>query len=362
MTMRTDILSRFSGEGEAKPLYLPDLTLWYGWHHSRGTLPDQWEGYSLPEVAQAMGAPVFLVARPWREETLGLGIHTTEGDGERVIRSETSLGTLIARWTIGPDGDWWQAEYPVKTGEDLAAALELVSARTYVLDTSELHRMEAAVGEDGVLAIEIPRRPFSDLLHQLLGWSEGLMFLADSPSIVAEIIAALEAKLQEFVEQVSQLPGQVILSPDNLDGQYISPRVFQQYLAESYRLTADVLHRHSKQLLVHVGGPIRHILALLAQSGVDAIEGVAGPPQGDLSLAEAREVVGPGLTLWGGIPQDFLSQTHEWDKFESTVMHATQEAQGNSRMILGVADRVPVNAELARLEAIPSLVERASSA
>jgi hypothetical protein len=30
----------------------------------------------------------------------------------------------------------------------------------------------------------------------------------------------------------------------------------------------------------------------------------------------------------------------------------------DSRMILGVADRVPVDAEVSRLEAIPSLVER----
>jgi hypothetical protein len=63
---------------------------------------------------------------------------TTEEDGKRVVRSETSAGTLVARWTLlGHGGDWWQTEYPVKTKEDLAAALELVQSKSYVLDTSD---------------------------------------------------------------------------------------------------------------------------------------------------------------------------------------------------------------------------------
>ena len=42
-------------------------------------------------------------------------------------------------------------------------------------------------------------------------------------------------------------------------------------------------------------------------------------------------------------------------------MQAAQEAMGDRRMILGVVDRVPVDADLRRLEVIPSLVERAWS-
>jgi hypothetical protein len=243
---------------------------------------------------------------------------------------------MVARWTLGPDDDWWQTEYPVKTKADLAAALELVQARSYVLDGDDLARLEATVGEEGILAIEIPRRPYSDLLHEFLGWSEGL-FLVD------------------------ELPGHVVLSPDNLDGQFIPPPTFQAYLADSYRLTADVLHQRNKHLLVHVGGPIRHLLTPLAEAGVDGIEGIAGPPQGDVSLAQAREIAGPDVTLWGGIPQDFLPDTHDRGRFEAAVMQAAQEAKGDSRMILGVADRVPVDAELSRLEAISSLATGSAS-
>ena len=92
---------------------------------------------------------------------------------------------------------------------------------------------------------------------------------------------------------------------------------------------------------------------------MDGIEGIAGPPQGDLTLAQAREIAGPELTLWGGIPQDFLPGTRKREQFEASVAQAVQEASGDDRVILGVADRVPVDAELSRLEAVPSLIERA---
>jgi len=357
MTRKAEILARFSGEADGLPMYLPDLTLWYDWHRTRDTLPDGWQDYSLAQVARAMGAPVWWVARPWRVETpSSVEILRTEEDGKRIVRSQTSSGSLVASWTLmGTDGDWWQTEYPVKTKEDLVAALELVNARTYVLDTSKLARMEAMVGDNGVLAIEIPRRPYSDVLHELLGWSEGLLLL-NEPA-VEQIISILESKLQRLVQEVAELAGPVVLAPDNLDGQFIPPGAFKAHMADSYRVTTETLHQHDKYLVVHVGGPIRHLLAPLAEAGVDGIEGVCGPPQGDVTFAEAREIAGPALTLWGGIPQDFVHDTHDREEFETAVASAAQEAAGDGRIILGVADRVPVDADLGRLEAIPGLIE-----
>jgi hypothetical protein len=354
MTLQNDILSRFSGRARGEPLYLPDLTLWYGWHRERGTLPAPWADYTLPQVARAMGVPAWLVARPWRVEAPGVPVESTEREGERITRWETAAGTLSARWTIGPDGDWWQAEHLVKGTADLAAAVELARARRYVLDAAPLAALRDAVGDDGIVALEIPRRPYSDLLHDFLGWGEGL-FLLGEPA-VAEILEALEGALHPFVEQVVQLPGEIAFSMDNLDGQYISPRAFQQHLAASYRQTAEVAHRQGKVLLVHAGGPTRHLLAPLAAAGVDGVEGIAGPPQGDASLAAARALAGPAFTLWGGIPQDAVLPTVDRSAFEAAVGAAVREAAGDARAILGVADRVPVDANMERVQAVASWI------
>ncbi|MBN1221400.1 MAG: hypothetical protein JXM69_20925 [Anaerolineae bacterium] len=354
MTLKADILARFAGEGDERSFYLPDLTLWYTWHQRKQSLPAKWQDCSLPEIARSMGVPGWLTATPWRVEAPGIDITTSENEQERVIIAATSTAKLVWRWQVGPDGDWWQTEYPVKTVDDLPALLELAQARIYVLDATGLAELESAAGDDGLLALEIPRRPYSILLHEFLGWGDGLLLLNEP--LLDEIVAILETKTHEFVREMVQLPGQIILSPDNLDGQFISPPVFQAYLADSYHLTADELHQHDKYLLVHVGGPIRHLLAPLAETGIDGLQGIAGLPQGNASLIQARGLTGPDITLWGGIPQNFLLDTHPREEFEAAVAQAAQDAAVDNRMILGIADRVPAQAELSRLEAIPELV------
>ncbi len=355
MTRKAEILARLIGQGNDSLLYLPDLTLWYPWHKKQGTLPEKWRGMSMAQITRSLNLPVWQPVRPWRLETPGVKISTVEENNERVIKTEAPSGTLIARWIVGPDGDWWQTEYPVKTEADFAAALELAQARTYVLDPAPLQQAQTEVGNDGVVAIEIPRRPWSDILHEFLGWSEGLMFLTEP--VIAEINAALEVSLQKLVAEIAVLPETVVLSPDNLDGQFIPPRTFDEFLTGSYRQTAETLHQHGKLLVVHVGGPIKHILPKLAQSGVDCIEGVCGPPQGDVSLAEARQLAGPELTLWGGLAQDFLLDHHDEATFAEAVAQAAQAAQADPRAVLGVADRIPVEAMSSRLEAIGNLLE-----
>lgn len=360
MTGKEDLLKRFSGEATGDPLYLPDLTLWYEWHRTRGTLPESWRESSLPQIARTLDAPVWLPAQPWRIVTSGIKVETVETADERTITYEMSDRTLVARWTLGPDGDWWQTEYPVKSEQHLEAAVELIQSRTYVLDPSRLPDLRADVGEAGIVALALPKRPYSELLHEFLGWSEGLLLLGEPE--VGKMLTLLESKLQGLVDQLTDLPGHIALSPDNLDGQFISPGAFERYLAGSYRRTAQILHGCGKRLVVHVGGPIRRLLKPLSTTGVDAIQGICGPPQSDVSLSETRKIVGPEITLWGGIPQDVMLETHQWGRFEEAVAQAAEEAIGDPRVILGVADRVPVHARLDRLEALPGLLDRPSMA
>ena len=119
MTLRSDILARFTGEGGAAPLFLPDLTLWHAWHRERDTLPPAWRDFTLPQAARHLNAPIWAVVRPWQATTPGVITTSEESVVERVIRHETPFGTLTTRFTRGPDGDWWLTEYPVKSTDDL---------------------------------------------------------------------------------------------------------------------------------------------------------------------------------------------------------------------------------------------------
>jgi len=355
MSWHSEILRRFRNvptATETTPLLLLDMTLWHQWHHSRGTLPADF-GPTLPDAYRALGTAVWAPFRPWRVAYEGVDVTTEKTAEAHDIRYRVQGRTLLARWTRGPDGDWWQEEYPVKSLDDLRLAVEIAASRRYVINTEGLDAWRASVGEDGVVPLELPMQPYSDLLHTLVGWGEGLLLMRGAgKDLVNTIIAELEAKLRALVPQIAALPGDLLLAADNLDGQYISPRIFGEHLAQSYAATAASAHESGKHLVVHIGGPGRRLAPLLAEAGVDAIQGVSGPPQGDATLTEARESCGPEVVLWGGVPQDLLSMAREYEMFERSVREVVDVAAGDSRVILGVADRVPPQAELERLKAL----------
>ena len=339
-----------------KPLYLPNLTLWYSWHKNQGTMPERWAGMTLPQICADLGVPTWDVARPYVLDPGNAIIETEEADGKRVTHYRAASGTLVDRWELGPDGDWWQTEYAVKDQADLAILLEIVEERSYRLDASWVVGKQAAVGAKGMVGIELPRRPFSQIFLEWLGWGDGLMLLWDAPDLIDQILGVLETKIQVLVAELAEVDSPIVMSPDNLDAQFISPPFFTQYLAASYRKSAELLHEQGKILLVDTGGPIQKLLKPLADCGVDGVQGVSGPPQCDATLAEARQLVGPDFTLWGGIPQDALLADFPIGQFESVVKQAALEASEAGRAIIGVADRVPTLTDIERLLTVPVLI------
>jgi len=356
MITKAEFATLLAGASLDRVEFMPDLTLWYDWHSQRDSLPPRWCGASLSRIAEDLGVAAWHTSRLWRIETPGIDIETSQTDQERVTRCHTRTGTLTSRWAIGPDSDWWQTEYPVKSSTDLQAALELVEARTYIVNTSPRSPEQEQVGSDSILALELPKRPYSELLHDFLGWSEGLMLLGE-PTVL-QILAVLEAKLQQLVAEIGQLAEQVILSPDNLDGQFISPRAFRTHVAASYRHTTQTLQEKGNRLIVHIGGPVKRLMTELTNSGIDGFEGISGPPQSDLTLTQARAATGPGPALWGGIPQDFVLPTYSRQELQAAVEEILKAARDDKRMIVGIADRVPVNADPARLEELANLIQQ----
>jgi hypothetical protein len=333
----------FGGSGSSSR-FLPDLTLWYRWHASRRTLPAPWKGMQLEDVCASLGVPCWRPRSPWRQETPGVEVTTTEGAAERVTTWKTPAATLVSKWTLGPDGDWWQAEYPVKSAADLGPALEVARARRYVLDPARLSAGESP----GIL--ELPLRPFSEVLHSFIGWTEGLMLLFEAPEEIQAVVDALEERFHALAAGLAGLSPAAVLSPDNLDGQFISPPLFEEHMQGSYARSAAVLHAAGAKLVVHVGGPVRGLLPGLAAAGVDAIEGICAAPQSDAGIVEARSLCGPGPVLWGGVAQDALLASQSEESFTAEMERAAAEAAADGRAVVGVADRVPVEAVPARLE------------
>jgi len=354
MDYKKNILSRFGDTGIKQPLFMPDLDLWYRWHKERGTLPQGLEKCSLVEIARELNCPPWVVIIPWQLEFQGIEVSREEVDGVRIIQYHTSAGTLTEKWSLGADGDWWQSEYPVKKIEDLDAAEILINAKTYQMDRIsgfEPNNLEI------IDVAKLPMSAYADMLHTIIGFSEGFMLLLGAGKArLTEMLSIFETKRKQYIQDIANLPTSMILAPDNLDGQYISPKVFKDHYLESYQETAKVLHEHDKKLVVQVGGNCKHILPLFAKAGIDGVLGISGAPQSNATLEEARELGGPGITLLGGIPQDYLVETHDESFLEKSIEEAMTSARKDQRTIIGIADHVPVETEFARLKKVAALI------
>ena len=320
-----------------------DLGLWYSRNTERGSLPGRYHTWSLQDIYNDLGLVPWIIKRPWSVSYDGIGYSETRNSASRTRNWQTPEGSLTARWELGPDGDWWQTEYPVKEAADLALVARVIQSMRYELRSN---LPEGASDE----VIELPLRPYPELLHTFLGWSEGLVIALEEAEIIAGLVDLMEDKHAALVQDLLGLPQTAFLSPDNLDANFISPGIFENYMAAGYRKTTEALHAAGQTLTVHLGGCSRSLLAALAACGVDCLEGICGPPQGDASIAESRVLAGAGPLLWGGLAQDYLLPSCTEEDFRSAVSTALEEVQADGGSILGVADRVPLDAVFGRIE------------
>ena len=85
---------------------------------------------------------------------------------------------------------------------------------------------------------------------------------------------------------------------------------------------------------VHCHGKVRHALQCMLDMGVASTDPVEPPPAGDVTMAEARQIVGDRLTLLGNFEFDeleFASTDHVRRRVEEML------AQGPRRLVLGAS-------------------------
>jgi hypothetical protein len=351
MNFKETLLAQFNGQAPSRPLFMPDLSLWFEWHSQRGTLPGAYRECSLVDITSALNCPAWLIHTPWQLEHDGIDVISEESATQRVIKYHTKSRVLCEIWSLGPDGDWWQTEYPVKDEDDLDAAEEIVKAMQYQLQPSKLPSADA--NPCIIDVIQVPKTPYSDMLHTMLGWSDGLMLMMAEEDRLVELLGTMEEKRRELIQTLAAgFSHSIFLAPDNLDGQFISPASFKKHLESSYQKACETLHPRDNYLWVHIGGISKHLLPLLAGSGVDGLAGISGPPQSDAALSAAREATGPNVTLWGGIPQDYVMPMVDLSLLIESVEAAKAFAEIDNRTIIGIADHVPVDAEFSRLKEI----------
>ena len=210
-----------------------------------------------------------------------------DGGRRRDIRWITDAGELH-EWYLGD----WRQEHFIKTAADyriMRRAWEGVKIRPY---DGNFTASEAAVGDNGVTlgniaGMGLGRTPLMVLQVDWVGLERWSVDLADELPEMMELLEFMnETKLEEF-RQAVLTPARQIKLWENLSLQTLGPVLYRRHLVPLYTRILSILGAAGKRV----------IAGQVAGLDFDGIDSLTPPPEGDLSVAEARRAW-PDKMLW----------------------------------------------------------------
>ena len=173
--------------------------------------------------------------------------------------------------------------------------------------------------------------------------------LADEVPALMELLDLLtQLTLEKFREAVKG-PARYIKLWENLAVEMIGLRQYRQRLVPTYRQILKILRDADKRLLVHYDGKLRTIAGEVAALDIDGIDSFTPPPEGDMSVAEAR-ACWPEKFLWLHPPLGW------YEEDRATLVARTQEMvrdAGPRRFCLMISEDVPPQWETS----VPAVLE-----
>jgi hypothetical protein len=120
---------------------------------------------------------------------------------------------------------------------------------------------------------------------------------------------------------------------------------------------ADYMHGYGKKVAHHADNDTSDIIDLLRRSRYDMHECFVTAPMVPITLAEARQGLGDGVVIFGGVPSVILEPSVSDEQFEEYMQDIFNSVEPGNRLILGIADNVMPTSMISRVKRIGELVE-----
>ena len=409
MTHRDRILSALRHAPLDGIPWVPRLDLWYNAHRYRGTLPGEWRGASLMEIAADLGVgyhavvPDFLdTEEPDEVYDRLLGIEHVRNQPyrvrfrrtERLIERRGDEARVTYRTPVGSvsgklrhdeamrrDGITIMAvtERVVKSAEDLEVIGFIFEDLEVKADESRYRGLCEEVGEAGLVVAlgNVAASPVHHLLKELVPYDWFYFELHDHPERIEGAARRMEGYYEAVLEACAGSSAEAVLFGANYDLMLTPPSVFGPHILPTLARWAGRLHdgtasgletrptgggegsagdarpTRGKLLLTHTDGENEKLLDLYLQAGVDVADSVCPRPMTRLSLREYREAWGNRIAVWGGLCSTcVLPNVFTEEQFEAHLDEALEAAGDGRGLIFSLADTTPPEASLERIRRI----------
>ena len=262
-----------------------------------------------------------------------LAIHRwTEGQGytaSRLTRTTVTVAgrtlTSLARRDAAID-TVWIIEHLLKSEDDLHAYLQLPDEffdETVSIDP--LLAVEQSLGERGLVMVETAD-PIC-LAGPLFAMEDFVTIAFTNPPLFHALLQKLARPLLARTQTISRLfPGRLwrIYGAELASEPYLPPHLFDEYVVRYTTPLVTAIKQHGGFPRIHCHGRVRKILPKLIAMGAIATDPLEPPPQGDITLAEARRDFGRDLVLFGPLEIADIENLPP-DRFEPIVATALRD-------------------------------------
>jgi hypothetical protein len=389
MNYREQMLAAIRGEATAQIPWAPRMDLWCIARRARGTLPPQFHGLDTAGIADVLGVAChavradFTLARDPRDFALrGLGIENHpdspfrvelrdlrmefhhEGDTYRT-RIWTSAGeisfTLVHTHAMRSEGISipFVQEFAIRSAQDFEAVAEIFAHLEVIPTPAAYAAFHERIGERGLAVANgsVGASPMHGIFHDLVSQEEFFYLYADERKALTQLAQGMEPFYEQVLAAVMRCQAEVFFWGANYDQNLTWPAFFTAEITPWLQRASARAHAAGKFLLTHTDGENLKLLPLFPSCGFDVAESVCPQPMTRCSLQEVRQGLGPRMTVWGGIPSVALLPEYMDDRaFEKYLDEMLAGLGTGERLILGVSDNVPPDADLQRLDRIKARI------
>jgi hypothetical protein len=241
--------------------------------------------------------------------TPGQRIKTTQEDlagGRKLLtgRIDTPKGVLTFTKEYNPFAKtWWQAKYPVESFEDIERIRSVPWELPEGLAPPDGSHLTDGFAERGILQTMIGS-PVARVAA-MMNYEWFLELVVTEPELIAELTEICRRRILDILGVLLSKPGIEyvrISGSELLTPPMASPVLYDALVQEPEKSLIRFIHDQGDIVVhVHCHGRMKHALTRSVERGVDYTEPVEPPPDGDISMAEARRVVNGRMALGGNM-------------------------------------------------------------
>jgi len=275
-------------------------------------------------MTHSSAAPMVVEDRP----------STHEDYREQHITVRTPLGELTRIEAYSPiHKPGYTKKYTIETVDDARRFLAI----PYVPmepDLSEYFARVRQLGERGVIIAQLDFEPI--FAAQMLMGSETLaIWLLEERDLIRELVECLSIHIVDRVRYLLDRGVGPVLGyygPELCIPPLVRPVDFKEFVVDVDKRFTRLVKEAGGLLWVHCHGRMSPVLNGFMEMGVDCLNPIEPPPIGDVSMRQAREIVGNRMCLEGNLEADEMYRAPA-EHIRRRVAEAIEDARGGGLIL-----------------------------